>query len=416
MSAGTRRFRFWFVLLAVLAITGAAGAGVYRMRRVQAGASLPVAPVRQGDFLVMVQSRGELKAGRSVQIVAPLVPNLRIVWTAQGGAIVKAGDPVVRFDPSSAQQQLAEKQATLEQAQATLDQAVAQERVTLQQDTRDIYDGRNTVERSRLEASKTEIVSAIQGEESKVDLEVAEQKLKVFEAAQEMHTASSQAKIASLTRQRDAARFWVNLIQGRVAQMELKAPLSGVIVFNPNYAQGWINAKPFQPGDQAWPGAVLGEIPDLGTLEMEGQVEEFDRGRIEAGEPARVAIDSLPELTLAARVDSISPLAELSVAGWPPTRTFRAHAHIEHPDARLRPAMNGRLDVITQKIPGALSIPAKALFTRAGKPIVYVAVPGGYRPAEVEILARNPDEVAIRGVAAGAMVALVDATKKDQTK
>ncbi len=415
MSARARRIRFW-LLLVLLGITGAAGAGVYRMRLQQAGAALPVAPVRQGDFLVMVQCRGEVKASRSVQIVAPLVPNLRVVWTAPGGSVVKAGDPVVRFDPSAAQQQLAEKQAALAQAQATLDQAVAQERVTLQQDTRDIYDGHNTVERARLEASKTEVVSAIQGEESKVDLAVAEEKLKVFEAAQDMHTASSKAKIASLTRQRDAARFWVDLIQGRVAQMELKAPLSGVVVFNPNYAQGWINAKPFQAGDQAWPGAVLGEIPDLSTLEMEGQVEEIDRGRLEANQPGRVSIDSLPELRLTARLESISPLAELSVAGWPPTRTFRAHARIEHPDPRLRPAMNGRLDVITQKIPGALSIPAKALFTRAGKPIVYVAAAGTYRALEVEILARNPDEVAIRGVAASDQVALVDPTRKEQSK
>jgi hypothetical protein len=35
---------------------------------------------------------------------------------------------------------------------------------------------------------------------------------------------------------------------------------------------------------------------------------------------------------------------------------------------------------------------------------------------QVEVLARNPDEVAISGVAPGAMVALVDVEKKDQKK
>ena len=35
---------------------------------------------------------------------------------------------------------------------------------------------------------------------------------------------------------------------------------------------------------------------------------------------------------------------------------------------------------------------------RAGKPIVYVAEKGAYHPVEVEMLARNPDEVAITGV------------------
>jgi len=114
MSARARRFRFWLVFLLAMALAGAAAAGVYRMRRVQAGGGLPVAPVRHGDFLVVVRCRGELTAAHSVQIVAPVVPNLRIVWTAPAGVPVNAGDAVVRFDPSSAQQQLAEKQAGLE--------------------------------------------------------------------------------------------------------------------------------------------------------------------------------------------------------------------------------------------------------------------------------------------------------------
>ncbi len=63
-----------------------------------------------------------------------------------------------------------------------------------------------------------------------------------------------------------------------------------------------MNAKPFQVGDQVWPGASLAEIPDLNTLEMEGKIEEIDRGRISLGDPSRVRIDSLPELTLPAKL------------------------------------------------------------------------------------------------------------------
>ena len=78
--------------------------------------------------------------------------------------------------------------------------------------------------------------------------------------------------------------------------------------------------------------------------------------------------------------------------------------------------MNGGMDIIVNRIPGATSIPSKALFTRDGKPIVYVASRGHYRPVEVKVQARNPDEVAITGVPAGANVALVDPEKKDQKK
>ena len=84
----------------------------------------------------------------------------------------KPGDPVIRFDPSSARQQLDEKNAALHQAQATLDQAVAQARITAEQDKLDLATARYDVERAKLEASKQAIVSVIQGEESKIDLAI----------------------------------------------------------------------------------------------------------------------------------------------------------------------------------------------------------------------------------------------------
>src|SRR5258708_16769840 len=378
------------------------------MRRLQAAIRLPVAPARKGDFLVIVRCRGELKARRSVQLTAPVnVPDLQIVWLATAGDPVKAGQPVIRFDPSSARQQLQEKQAGLNQAQATLDQALSQARITAEQDNLDLASARYDVERARLEASKAEIVSALQGEESKIDLGLAEQKLRVSEATVKLHEASDKAKTASLTRLRDQAQGEVDLTNRRLAQMEIAAPSDGIIIYLSNFSQGWMNAKPFKVGDHAWPGGALAEIPDLSTLEMEGKVEEIDRGRITTGQAARVHIDAFPEKTLTAKLLGISPLTEQSFE-WPPTRSFRGYAQIEQAGLRLRPGMNAGIARIVDKLPGALSIPAKALFTRNGKPIVYVADKKGYTPAEVELLARNPDEVAIEGVEAGTMVTLVE--------
>jgi HlyD family secretion protein len=402
----------WLMVVALLA---GATAGVYRLRQVQAAGTLPTAPARQGDFSVLVRCRGELKARRSVQITAPVnVPSLRIVWQAPAGSAVKEGDTVVRFDPSSTQQQLHEKEAALKQAQATLDQALADARITAEQDQRDLSSATYDVEKARMEASKAEIVSKLQGEESRIDLGLSEQKKRVQDATVDLHATSDKAKIASLTRLRDQAQGEVDLTNHRLTQMELKTPLSGVVMYMQNYSQGWNSAKPFQVGDQVWPGGVVAEIPDLSTLEMEGKVEEIDRGRIDVGMETRVHIDSLPELTMPADLTAISPLTEQSFEG-PRTSTFRAYGHIRQSDPRLRPAMNGNMDVIVSRIPNAISVPAKAVFTRNGKPIVYVPEKGGYRAVEVELLARNPDEVAVKGIPAGTTITLVE-VKKDEKK
>lgn len=415
MSARAKRIRSGFITLAVLLLVGGGAAGVYHMRQVQVNVAFPVAPVHKGEFLVIIRSRGELRALRSIQVYAPIVPQLRIAWLAPAGQNIKEGEPMVKFDSSASEQQLAQKEAALRQAQASVEQAIAQSRINAEQDKSDLEDAKFNVEKARLEVSKQEIVGQIQAEESKIDLALAEQHLKVQEATVELHAASDRSKEASLTRQRDQAQADVDLTKHRIAQMEIKAPISGFLVFSTNYTQGWIDAKPFKVGDNAAAGMSLAEIPDLTTLQMEGKIEETDRGRIAVNQGVRVHVDSLPELNIPGKVGQISPLAEQSFE-WPPTRSFKAWAPLVNPDPRLRPGMNGGMDIIISRIPDAISIPAKALFTRAGKPVVYLAENGLYKPAEVKVLARNPDEIAISGIPAGSTVALVDVEKQGKKK
>jgi multidrug efflux pump subunit AcrA (membrane-fusion protein) len=405
MSA-KRRSRL-LVLVALAAVLALGAFAAMHMRGVDAADTLPSAPVRKGEFLELVTCRGELIAGRSVQLVAPNVPDLRIVWQAPASSSVKEGEPVIRFDPSTAKQQLADKQASLQQAEATLEQAVSQARITAEQDKIDLANAKHQVERARLEVSKQEIVSALQGEESRVDLGLAEEKLRVQEATAALHKASDEAKIASLTRVRDKAKDEVDLIEYRMSQMEMKARLAGVIIYMQNYSQGWMNAKPFKVGDRVWPGSTIAEIPDLGTLEMKGKVEEIDRGRIQPGFSVRVHVDALPERTFDSELTLISPLTEQNWE-WPPSRNFRAQARLLKLDERLRPGMNGRMDVVVNKIPNAYIVPAKALFTHHGKPVVYVSSGGAWKMTEVEVQARNPDEIAIKGMRDGQNVALVE--------
>lgn len=401
------------VLAAVLVVGGGA-AGFHQFQSAISTEQLAVVPARQGEFLVIVRCRGELRARRSVQVAAPKdVPELRIVWLAPPASPVKEGDVVIRFDTSRAEQQLQEKEAALKQAQASLDQAIAQARITAEQDRRDLAEARYEVERARLEVSKMEVLSKVQGEQAEIELTLAEQKLNVREATAALNQASSKSKIASLTRNRDEAQAEVDLTKHRLSQMEVTAPISGIIVYMPNYSLGWMNRRPYRVGDQVWAGVVVAEVPDLSTLEMEGKIEEIDRGRIAQGMDVRVRVDALPELNLDAQLDQLSPLTQMSFE-WPPAATFRGYAAITEPDERLRPGMNARMDVIVERIPDAISVPSKALFTRNGVPIVYVAENGSYRPVEVEVLARNPDEVAISGIAEGTKVTLSEPSADEE--
>lgn len=402
-----KRLRFWIVLVLFLGL-GGAGIRLLLTRQVLAKADLPSAVARKGEFQVKVRCRGDLIAARSVQLTAPMnVPGMQIAWQAPPNSEVKEGDPVLRFDSSVLRQTLLENKAALSSAQATLDQYAAQAKITAEQDQLDLASARFDVEKARLEASKQEVVSRIQGEESKIDLSVAEEKLKVQEAAISLHESSSSQKINSGKRLRDKAQADIDLAQHRLELMEMRAPSNGVVVYLSNFSQGWVNAKPFKVGDQVWPGSVIAELPDLSTLEMKAKLEETDRGRVSVGQEARVVVDPFPEKPFPSKVASLSPLVVQGFE-WPPTRNFTVQIKLDDPDTRLRPAMNAQVDIVVDHIANAISVPAGAVFTRRGRPTVYIGSAKGWEPREVEIIARNPDEVAIRGVEASAQVALAE--------
>jgi HlyD family secretion protein len=422
MSAGWTRkagpLRSWAIRLAVLALLAGAGFSVYRIRGAQARASYPNAPAKKGDFLVLVRCRGSVRARRSTGIYTPVVPNLRIAWIAPPGSTVAAGDVILKFDSSTAQQQLMQQQAQLKSAQASLDQAMAQAQITAQQDQSALADSKFAVETAGYNVQVQQLqFGDIAGKEAGKDLEVSQAKQRLQEATIALHEASNASHIASLTRQRDKLQADVDLSVSRIAQMVLKAPGDGLLLFNMNYAGVFTtaDAKPYKVGDNVGSNMALGSIPDLNSLEMNVKLEEADRGRVAAGQNAVVRVDALPEESIPAKVSEVTALAEMSME-YPYNRTFRASAELLHPDPRLRPDMNGGLDVVVNRIPNAISIPSKAIFTRDGKPVVYIAERGGYRAAGVTIEGRNPDEVAVTGVPAGASVALVDVAAEERKK
>jgi len=399
--------RYWFV--ALLALGAIAGIVAWsKMRKVEAAADLPMAKARHGEFLVLVRCRGELAAERSIQLTAPVrVADLQIVWVAPPNSPVTQGQTVIRFDPSAAQQAIREHTASLRQAKANLEQAVAQARITAEQDKLDLATSQYNLEKARLDASQQAIMSEIQGAESKIDAGVAEEKLHVAQATVELHQKSSEAKIASLTRLRDQEQTELEIANHQVELMEIKTPNSGVINYLSNRSQGWLNAQPYKAGDRVFPGAVIAQVPDLATIQVEAKIDEVDRGQITPGDVGVVRIDALPEKTWTAKLAAVSPLTEQSF-DWPPSRNFKAYISLDNPTAQLRPGMNASADVITARIKDAVSIPTKALFTDKGRPIVYVGTGHGYEVRVVAVEARNPDEVAVKGLAADTMVTLME--------
>jgi HlyD family secretion protein len=403
-------FRIVSTVVITASLVIAAWLGMRQFRATERVA-LPLAPVRSGEFVAVIRARGQIQADRSVPIYAPLVQDLRIAWMAPVTELVEEGAPLVRFDSSSAERDLIQRRAAAERARASLNQAIAEGKAAAEHDQRDLNDARLGVELAQLDTADSEFVARLDAERGRIDLGVARQKLRQIEAEVAQRAASRESKLASLRRQLEAADAWVSLVEGQIARMEIRAPITGFAIYAANRsslaAQVSGAQQPYRVGDQVPAGMNLATIPDLSTLLIDATVEEIDRGRMRAGDEVIVRIDALPDVSVRATLTTIAPLAEMSLDSR--GRGFHVYAALgPGSDQRVRPGMNGTLDVVTRRIPEATIIPAKALFTRQGRPTVYALSAGGYDPVAVEVLARNSDEIAVKGVAADARVTMVD--------
>jgi hypothetical protein len=382
-----------------------------------AEAGIPLAPVREGEFVAVIRTRGQIVAERSRPIYAPLVPDLRISWMAPVGGLLDAGGPMVRFDSSSAERDLIARRSALEQARANLDRAIVEAQVAAEHDERERVDARLAVELARLATAGSEFVGRIEAERAAIDLRLAEQNERQLVAEIEQRAVSGESRIASLRRQLEEAEAQVALIESRIAGMEIRAPISGYAIYATTSSSIAMTLtgqaqQPYRVGDQVSGGLRLATIPDLSTLLIDAEVEETDRGRLQVGNEVIVRVDALPGFSLQTKLSGISPLPEISSSSR--GRSFHAYAALgEDMDERIRPGMNGSMDIVLDRVPDTRIVPAQSLFTRGGEPTLYVVDGGRFRPVDVEVIARNTDEVAVSGVEPGARVALIDPTSFD---
>jgi HlyD family secretion protein len=391
-------------------ILGGLGLGGFRLAK--STATVSTAIVARKDFVDTLEIKGEIKALRSKIIAGPYsAGDLQIVTLVANSAKVKQGDVLVQFDPTTMQQKLAQDQSSVKSAEAEIDQSRAAARLKEEQDVTDVMNAKYDAEKARMDASKQEILSVIEGEQAKLKVVDAEETLKAAEAKLKADRASAAADLASKEEKLSQTKFQVQQDERSLSSLTIRAPLDGVVALQ-NHWQPQGGPTPFKPGDRAWPGVAIAELPDPSSLKISARVEEAERGQLKVGQTTEVHVDAVPDRSLEGKVDVISPTASLDFnGGWPIPRNFSVDVALSQTDPRLAPGMGATVRVAVAKIPDGIVIPASAVFRKAGRNVAYVQRGSKFEETPVEVSRRNTEEVLLaKGLQPGERIALKDPT------
>jgi HlyD family secretion protein len=388
------------VLAALIAVWLVAG-------RAAASGTGDWAEVRQDELVIGVPIAGTLASVQSVRIGPPQVKEIwdyKIAFMAPEGAPVTAGQPVLGFDTSELERQLLDKQAERDSAQKELEKQETSFEITRRETELQLAEAEARQRRAALKVDvPEELVASKELAKSREDLALATREIAYLKERSRLQAQQTRTDMASMTARRDRAAARVREMEEAIRKMTVTAPRDGTVVY-----VATDNGEKKKVGDSCWRGQSVLEIPDLRTLEAEGEIDEADAGRVAVGQRVTLRLDAHPDDVFTGRVRSIGGAVQ-SKSDNNPLKVVRVDLDLDQTDPqRMRPGMRflGTVEIERSR---TLVAPVEAVFNRADGPVVYVR--RGWRHTEVrpELGRRNDRWVEIRsGLSAGDKVSRRD--------
>jgi multidrug resistance efflux pump len=307
---------------------------------------VPVAPVERADVQLRVDTTGALRATRTAMLVAPAIGGggLQIIRLLKSGTQVKAGDPVVDFDPSQQQYNLEQAQSDYDQAEQEIVKAKDDAAVQAAQDQTALLKAGFDVRQAELEVSKKDLVSAIDAQKDQLALDEAQRALQQLQQDIKSHAASGQATIAVDQEKAHKAKLSMDEAQQNIKNMQVRSSISGLVVVrqNENASGGFYFGgmmPEYQEGDQVYPGSAIADVIDMDQMEISARVNEADRVNAKIGQSVEVRVDALPGELFHGTVKSVAAgIGDFFFLGVGSSSEITVE--LSHPDKQFRPGFS----------------------------------------------------------------------------
>jgi HlyD family secretion protein len=407
------------VLLVVLAMAWS-GFGCRQATVLATDSAIPTAVVKKTDVQLVVRTTGALKTEQSRAITAPPIAGgtLQIIQLAKSGTQVHAGDVVLAFDPSQQEYNLGQNRSDLEQAEQEIVKAKADAAVQAAEDKTALLKANYAVRSAELDVSKNELLSTIDAQKNVLALEEAKRALAQLEQDIRSHSASNDAALAISEEKQHKARLSMDQAEQNIKNMRITSPIDGIVVVHGNrestggFFMEAMTLPDYQVGDQVNPGSSIAEVIDLTKLEISAQVDETDRMNIKTGQSVQITLDALPGETFSGKVRTVGGATAREFWDDNTKHKFDVVVQLDRVEPRLRPGFDAQLNILGDKLPHAVSIPAEAVFERDDKKIVYCQRGRGFEEQEVKVRALSEGRAILEGIPPGTFVALVNPEKK----
>lgn len=363
--------------------------------------------VKRDDLVVGVEVTGVLEAVDSTDIKPPPLPgvwNFKIANLAPEGQEVKAGEPIIGFDASDQIRELENMRNEAEAARKKLDKKRDDAQLAQRDNELKIAEAEAALKKARLKTdAPPDLVASVAQRTVELDAQSAQLALDAANNRAEQSRKSDGEEIQRLTEKLAYAKQRVDELQQRVANMQVKAPRAGTIVYPAN-EQG----EKHKVGDGVWRMEDVLQIVGLGRMLGNGQVDEVDMARLADRQPVVLRLDALPDVQLRGTVASIAKSVQAK-SNTDPSKIVKLKITIDETKVPLRPGMRFRGQVETEHLTRVVQVAAEAVFVTPEGPVAYREATGGLERVRLSLGRRTATAIEVTsGLAPGDRVSRVD--------
>jgi RND family efflux transporter MFP subunit len=386
----------WLPLLIVALVIGGPIAW-YKWPSTAAAAEAALsAPVKRGNFKVLVTTTGELRARKFVQVVGPAnaqtvqVYQTKISSLVPEGSVVKEGDVIAELDRAPIATKAADVTLALQKAQAEFTTAQLDSALNLAQSREDVRTAEYTLEEKKLAKEQAQYEAPTIKRQAEIDYEKAQRALDQSKRNLETKTKQAVAKMSSVGADLGRQQNQLKAIQEVMGNFTIKAPSAGMVI----YIREW-NGKKKGVGSQwnTWDNTVA-TLPDLSQMESQTYVNEVDVRKLSVGQPVQIALDADPTKKLPGTVTAIANVGEQRPNQ--DSKVFEVKIEVTKSDTTLRPGMTTANAIETASLPNVLSIPLEAVVNEGGYSYVYKKDGRSIVKQMVETGITNDNEIVIK--------------------
>jgi RND family efflux transporter MFP subunit len=385
----------WLPLALLVLVVGAAAWYKWPATASAAEASL-VAPVRHGDFKVVVTTTGELRASKFVQVTGPAqaqavnVYQTKISSIIPEGTVVKEGDIIAELDRAPLATRLNDITLNLQKAQAEFTTAQLDSTLNLAQAREDVRTAEYLVEEKKLAKEQAKFEAPTIKRQAEIDFDKAERALAQSKRNLETKTKQAVAKMSSVGADLGRQQNQLKNIQEVQGSFTVKAPSSGMVI----YVREW-NGKKKGVGSQWSPwDPTVATLPDLTQMESDTYINEVDVRKVAVGQKVEISLDADPTKKLSGTVTQIANVGEQRPNQ--DSKVFEVKIQVTKADTTLRPGMTTSNAIETASVPSVLSVPLEAVVSEAGYSFVYKKDGGHVVKQQIETGLTNDNEIVVK--------------------